>query len=129
MQVAGAFERRVIGDEDFAPPNGSIRAVASAVEGDAYDFAGKMIFGHAGSNVRVVMLYWDVLEVFAFESPFGREIIGMKIVGDDRGVHLKDMLETRDSFLKEIVAFEIFEVADVLTEKGLVVADDADGVL
>ena len=52
----------------------------------------------------------------------------MKIVSDDSGLDFQDVLEMGDGFLKEIVAFQIFEIADVLAEEGFVVADDANGV-
>jgi len=52
----------------------------------------------------------------------------MKIVGNNFGMNLQDALKVLDRFAEETVAFKIFQVADVLAEKGLAATDDADGV-
>jgi len=128
LKVSSAFERQVIGDEDFTSPDGAVGTVTGAVEGNADDLAIEMIFGHAGGDVRVVMLYGDVLEVYTLECPLGGKIIGVEIVGDDGGLDFENALEMGNGFVKEIVAFEVFQIADVLAEKSFPTADDADGV-
>src|ERR1700690_2671520 len=83
LKMSSAFECQVIGDEDFTSPDGPVGTVTGAVEGKADHLAIEMIFGHAGGDVRVVVLYGDVLEVYTLESPLGGKIIGVEIVGDD----------------------------------------------
>src|SRR5664279_2390502 len=53
----------------------------------------------------------------------------MKVVGNDRGLHLKNSLKVGDGFLKKVVAFKIFKIADMLTEKGFPTTNNADSVL
>ncbi len=128
LQVSGAFECQVVGDKNFAAPDGPVGTVAGAVEGDADNLAIEMIFSHAGGDVRVVVLHRDVLQVFPLKSPFGRKIIGMEIVGDDRRLHFENALKMDYRFIEEIVALEIFQIADVLAEECFPAADDADGI-
>jgi len=52
----------------------------------------------------------------------------VKIVGNDFRMNIQDALEVLHGFAEKIVAFEIFEVADVLAEEGFIAADDADRV-
>ncbi len=52
----------------------------------------------------------------------------MEVVGDDAGMHLQNALEVLHSFTEEAVAFQIFQVADVLAEKCFAAAKDADGI-
>jgi hypothetical protein len=88
-----------------------------------------VILGHAGSNVGVVMLHANNLHTFLSQSPLGGEIVGMEIVSDDLGVDFENALKMIDALLKEFVAFEVFEIADVLAEEGFTAAKDTDSVL
>lgn len=59
FEMRGAFEFFVIRKEYFPAPDRAIGAVASAIESDADHFSIEMIFGHAGSDVGVVVLDAD----------------------------------------------------------------------
>ena len=69
-----------------------------------------MIFGHAGGDVGVVVLHADQLNTFGLplECPFGGEVIGVKVVGDDFGLHLEDALQVLDGFFEEACSFPDF---------------------
>ncbi len=70
------------------------------------------------------------MDTFSFltERPLRGEIVGVKIVGDDLGVNFQDALHVLDGFLKKIVAFEIFKIADVLAEERFGATNNADRV-
>src|SRR5271165_7003387 len=87
-----------------------------------------MILGHARGDVRVVVLHADGLHVLLFQRPLGREIVGMKIVGDHSRLHFEDALEMFDRLPKKAIALQVFEIADMLAEKCLRAANHADGV-
>ncbi len=129
FEMGGAFEIAVFRKEHFPAPDGAIGAVAGAIEGDADHFSIKMIFGHAGSDMRVVMLYANQLHGFARQRPFGGKVIGMEIVGNHLGLNFQDALQVLDGFLEEVMALKIFQIADVLAEKSFAAARDADSVL
>src|SRR5438477_10433675 len=53
----------------------------------------------------------------------------MKIVCDQFWLDLQDFFEVLDSFFEEFVAFEIFQITNVLTEEGVLTLRQADCVL
>ena len=75
-----------------------------------------------------MMLHANNLHTFLSQRPLGGEIVGMEIVGDDFGVDFENALKMIDALLKEFVAFEVFEIADVLAEEGFTAAKDTDSV-
>jgi hypothetical protein len=113
-EVSGAVAGLEIGYEDFATPGCAVGSVAGAVEGDADDLAGEVVFGHAASDVGVVVLDADEVRVWLAACPLGGDIAGVEVVGDGGGMDFEDLLEVVDGLLKEVVGGEVFEVADVL---------------
>src|SRR5207248_657299 len=56
-QVADAYERVEVGDEEFAAPHGAVGAVAHTVERNAEHTVGAAVLHHARRHVRVMMLH------------------------------------------------------------------------
>ena len=130
FEMCHTFEARVIGNEHFPSPDGAIGAIAGAIERDTDHSSVEMIFRHAGSDMRVMVLDTDQLNAFRFLSdcPLGGEIVRVKIVRDDLGLNFQDALHVLDGFFVEIVAFEIFKIADVLAEERFGATNNADRV-
>ena len=59
FEVAHALEAGVIGNEHFPAPYGAIGAITGAIERDADHFSIEMIFRHARSDMRVMVLDTD----------------------------------------------------------------------
>ena len=59
----------------------------------------------------------------------GREIVGMQVVGDQFGLDTKQVPVEIDGCLQVFQGFQVFHVADVLAEKGEIVAREAERVL
>ena len=50
-------------------------------------------------------------------------------MGDDLRLNFQDALKMGDSLFEKIVAFQVFEIADVLAEKSFRTSNDADCIL
>ena len=101
MRLApGAME---VGDQNFAAPDLPIRPIPGAVERNADHRPREMVLRHAAGDMRVVVLHRNGPDVPLLQSPLGREIAGMQIVGDRRRLPLQDALEVSDGLLKDVV--------------------------
>src|SRR5579884_772331 len=87
-----------------------------------------MVFGHAAGNVSVMVLHLNARERLLL-CPARGEVVGMKIAGEELGIEFEDTAHVVHSLFEKRVALEIFEITDVLAEKGLAAACEADSVL
>src|SRR5690349_8703841 len=98
--MRSSFKIHEVCDENFSAPNVAVSAVTGAVEREADHIAVEMVFSHAGGDVRMMMLDSDRLQPCLSPRPLGRKIIGMQIVGDDRGFNFQNVLQVIDRFLE-----------------------------
>ena len=125
-----AIGRRA-GDEHFPAPDFAIGSVAGAVEREADDRPRERVLGHAGGDVRVMMLHGDERQA-ALGGPLfgqrGREIAGMQIVRDRLRLDLEGTHEVRERLAEEIEAGEIFKIAQVLALVGEAAAGEGEDI-
>ena len=98
-QVSDALKRFVIHEEKFSAPNRAIETVAGAVPGHAERGRFKLIFGHAGRDVR-----HDVERDAGngeTRRKLRRKIIGMHVAGDDVDL---SVVELRQVFRRALKA-------------------------
>ncbi len=82
LQPGVTFKRARLADEHLAAPNRAIGSVTRAVEDDADGFLGHVVFSHHRRQMRVMMLDAEARHVRLLQSPFGREILGMQVEGN-----------------------------------------------
>ncbi len=58
----------------------------------------------------------------------GAEIVGVLVEGHDLGVHIENALQVFDGLLKKLVGLQVFQIPDVLADKGPVLLAQANGV-
>ena len=61
-------------------------------------------------------------------GPAGAQIVRVHVAGDDLRLHGEDAPHVGHGLLEELVGRQVFEVADVLAQEGLVAPGEADGV-
>ncbi len=124
----------IAGHQEFTTPDGPVVAVARAVEGDADDcrVARQAVFGHAGGNVGMVVLDANSRQPLA-RRPLQRvargQVVGVKVVGHRRRLDTEQPLQVGHAVLKGQQRLVILQIADVVTQEGVVVAGQAEGVL
>ena len=65
----------------------------------------------------------------ALEGVAGREVVGVKVVGDHPGLDREQALEMLDPLAKRCQRLEVLEVADVVPDPGTAALGDAEGAL
>ncbi len=127
----------VVDLEDFPTPDGAVRPVAGAVQGDSQNGSRKTAFGNDRSDVSVVVLDGQAVGqtpvafgrargcILSGFGPLGAEVIGMEIVGDAFGLDFENPLEVCDGVLEGTERFQVLQVPDVLAEEGLAASNEA----
>ena len=114
--VAQVSSSRVAGqihDQELATPDSSIRTVTQAVKGNADHRPIETVLSHATHNVRMVVLNCDFVYTIQAGGVFGREIIGMKVMGDQRRLNIEkrfELLDGSDERLQRIVGFQVADM-------------------
>ena len=128
-QVAGPGEAGQVRHQEFPAPDGAIRAVAGAVQGDADTAIGTAVFRQAGGDMGMMVL--DPDEAHPGQTPgiAGAEIKGMEVMGHDDRVLAAQGLKMGDGLLVIIKGLHGIQVADMLAEQGDAVGRHAEGVL
>ena len=129
FEMSGAFEILIAGDEHFSAPYLSVGAEAGAIEGKANHAAFEMVLDHAAGDVSVMVLHADQLHSTLPQSPFGRKVIRVQIIGDDLRLDFKNAFEVLDGLVEEGITFDIFQIANVLAQERMLALGEADGVL
>ena len=124
-----ALEAGEVGDQELASPQRAVEPVAETVEGHADRRPLHAVVGQAGGDVRVVVLDGDPLDAVQLERVLGRQVLRMEVVRDDLGGDVEQPAEVRDALGEGAQGLEILQVADVLREKGVAPAHQAEGVL
>ncbi len=119
FEVSCPPETEEISDHDLSAPNLTIRSIACPIERDTNHRARQMVLGHATGDMGVVVLDGNGLHVFLLQSPLGRKVAGMKIVGDHGRLPLQNAFKVRDGFLKKVVGSQVLQIADVLSQEGI----------
>ncbi len=92
FHTGNATEVPVVRQENFATPDAAVGAVARAVQCNADDRLGMVVFRHAGYDMRIVMLHAQ-----QGNAPFLRDffrhccgiVAGMEVAGDDFRLRLQ----------------------------------------
>ena len=77
----------------------------------------------------VVVLHPDAPQRSLLLGKAGAEIIRVQIMGHHPGIDVQDAFQVAHGFLKESVGREVFHIPDVLADKGLIAAGEANRVL
>ena len=117
-EVPGPAERREVGDQDLAPPQRAIAAVAETVEGDSDHRSGLAVVGEAGGDMGVVMLDRHPLHAIQLEGVLGGEVLRVQVVGDQLGTHLEEAHEVLDPLEVGAEGLVVLQVADVVGDEG-----------
>ena len=111
-----AFKAGEIRYQELSSPDSSVRAITSAVPGNADDLTAQSVFRHACSDVRMMMLHTD-----AFQRQLHRklraEVVWMQVVRYCLRRHMKEPLHALECLLQELHRLQVFEVADMLTQQ------------
>ena len=86
------------------------------------------VLGQTRRGVRVVVLDADELGVL-LERPLRREVLGMKVVGDDVELHVQHREVEREIGAERSIGRLGVEVAEMRREEGLAAARDAERAL
>src|SRR5260370_41138148 len=114
LEMSGAFKVFKAGDKHFSAPNMSVGAVAGSVQGEPDHSAFEVVLRHTTCNVGVVVLHSDQLRSALLQRPFGGEVVGMEVIGDDLRADFEDPLQMLDSFVEETITFYVLQISDVL---------------
>ena len=91
-QVAAPLAAPIAGHQKLAAPDGPIGAVSGAVERHSDDFAREAILGHAGGDVRVMVLHAEFRHPNHPQRVLGAEIVRMEVIGHGARLHPKEFL-------------------------------------
>src|SRR5580704_6705945 len=131
-QMSDALEASAhAADKNLAAPDGSIIAVARAVETDTDDLLVPCsTLRKDGSDVGAVMLHSAPLRCGEFRSMERRDIVGMRIVRDQQvtGIDFVHGKQIADGFAESAERFVMTQVADVLADEGLAIHDQGDRI-
>ena len=79
---------------------------------------GLAVLGQARRQVRVVVLDPDQLDAVEIERVFGRQVLGVQVVGDDLGLDREQRSEVLDPLGERAERLVVLEVADVVADPG-----------
>jgi hypothetical protein len=79
--------------------------------------------------MRMMVLYTYGFHSSLRKGPTSGEIIGMKVIRDDRRPNFENVLQVRYRILKKLVSLDIFEVTNMLAKKSLAPPQHADSAL
>ena len=127
-QVRAPFKAAVASHQKLAAPNGAVGAVSRAVEGHPDGIASQAVFGHAGSDVGVMVLHADHGQALQPQRVFGAEIARVQVVRDGSRRHAKQLFQIGQRLFEEPQGFVILQVANVLAQDGVASLGEAEGV-
>src|SRR5271166_5092961 len=107
IQMGEAIEPVEMCDEYFPTPDAAVDAVAGAVERESDHRTFDGVLGHAGRDVRVMMLDGDGAKPAFFSPllcPCRREVAGMRIVHDHLRSNFERVHQVRKRLGEEIEA-------------------------
>ena len=125
-------EALVVGEQELAAPDRAVGAVARAVERDADDGRLLVVLGHAGEDVRVVVLDLEERHADFLGERFGdgRSVVArVQVAGDGLGAVLEQGFHELDGILEREHGAQVAHVADVRRWVEEVAAREAEGVL
>src|SRR5208337_3103274 len=128
IEMRHTLEISISCKQDFPAPNCAVGSVARAVQGDADHLSIQVVLGHATRDVGVVMLHPNALNAVLTQRPARREVIGMQVVSKELRLNLENSLEAGNGALKEAVALQVLQVADVLAKKSVAAFRQTHGV-
>ena len=120
-------EAGCVAREKLPTPDRAVAAVSRAVEYHADRLALVAALGETGGEMRVMMLHRhsrqlrEALRRGSSETslrPLAAEVVRMQVMSDGHGFDAVDVEQMRQGFLEETKGLEVFQVADVLGEKG-----------
>ena len=88
-----------------------------------------MIFGHAPGNVCVMMLYRKDVNILLCFGETSGQIAWVQVVNYGAGTQTEELLQARQSLLKELKRLIILHIAQVLAQDRVVVLGQTKGVL
>src|ERR1700722_9642967 len=95
--MADALELHQVRDQKFAAPDGAVEPKTEPIESNSDRRSLFSVVSEARSNVRMMMLHADDLDAFQFQGVFRRQILGMQIEGDNRGIYIEQSSKMIDS--------------------------------
>ena len=116
-------------DQELAAPDRSVDAITGAVIDRCDRGAAFAVLGEAGGQVGMMVLDRDRLEFRTLERVLRRQVLGVKVVGDDRGLYSEQAREVLDPVAEAFKRLEVLEVANVVRHPRARVLCDAEGVL
>ncbi len=131
--MIGPAEGAAVRDQEFTAPDRPIRSIAGPIKTQPnYRLVGPpAVIRQAGGDVGVVVL--DLYQGERFPgSPFhrvaGRQVIRVEIAGQDLRLDVEQALVMLDPCLEGPEGFVVFHVADVVADKGILLAGQAEGI-
>jgi hypothetical protein len=118
--------------KEFPAPDGVVGSKTRAIADDCQGGAGEGMFGEDGGGVRMMVLDGDETGVVACGEVVGgagAHVGGMEIVGDEIDANIEKPHEVGDGLVEVLEGTRVAEVAEVLADDDVALAQDGDGVL
>jgi len=125
-QVSAPLEAGIARHQE-SPPRWRHPCRIRAVERHSDHNAREAIFGHAGGDVRVVVLHTEFRQPGDAQRVPGAEILRMKSYATARGSTRNSFFKLARRFFEEDHGLVVFEVADVLAQDGMPSFGEAEG--
>ena len=129
---AEALEALRIADQALAAPDRPVRPKAGAVPDEADDRLAQAVVGHAGDEVRVMVLHLQqrqALPLRPLAGVGGGEIVRMQVADELLRTDVKQTLEVGDLLFVVFQRLEVFEISDVLAGEHIVPLRQAEARL
>ena len=129
---AEALKAGVIADQALPAPDRAVGPEAGAVPHEADDLVVDVVVGHAGGQMRVVVLDADqgqALPLRPLSGVVGGEIVRVQIAGQSLRGDIEQALEMGDLPGIVIQRLHVLEIADVLAQKRIGPAGEAEARL
>ena len=95
--MADALKLCEIRNQKFAAPDGAVEPESEPVESNPDHRSLLSVVRKARGDVRMMMLYADELDAFQFAARICRQILGMQIEGDNRGIYIEQSSKMIDA--------------------------------
>ncbi len=131
LNAGGPAEMPVVRNEHFTAPDAAVGAVARAVQGNADDRLGMVIFRHAGNDVGIMMLNPQqrqsprLSDLLCHSSGI---VARMQVAGDDCRLRLQQGLHALYRFPQGVTGAEIREISHIAARVEKVAHTEAEGV-
>jgi len=129
LEMSHAAIAEQITDEHLAAPEAPVVAVAQTVHADTDHGLFPAVLYEARGDVSVMMLHGDLLILRQREGVLGGQILGVQVVADHLRLEAEQLLVHRDAGFVVLQRLQVLQIADMLAEKGVGVAREAEGVL